>query len=87
MQKKLDGGIIKIDSFTKTNGWSGDSGDYVVDFEANIYYLKVDRSMDYNTLGDIVHQAGEKRTVKGKFYFRKTEKGWKSGGGDCPGAL
>jgi len=66
-------GIIKIDSFSKTNGHkSGEAGGerYIVEFKADITYLK----------GFYENLPGQKKTISGECLFTMTEKGWRGEG-------
>ena len=83
VKKELAAGIIKMDSFTKTNGFKNENSEngYIVEFETTISYLQ-EANLSHMFPGPN-HPVGDKQTVKGSFFFRMTEKGWEPIGG-CP---
>ena len=85
---KIEKGIVKVLSFKKVNGQSGEAFGvkfYKMDYEAQLEFLKNTprrigclEFMEGDCGG---HKAGDKVAVKGEIGFEKTEKGWQGESG------
>ena len=82
-KKKIDQGIVRINSFEKTNGQESEVSGvkiYEIEYQAELEYLKDNKpALLKKAIGS---NKGNIKNPSGTIRFEKTEKGWKGQDGN-----